>query len=65
MRPRWTRWLKFAVPGCIVLQITACLGSDPEFFLTSTVANAVIYNIVSTLFNLAVAGLTASAMLLG
>ena len=64
MRPRWTRWLKFAVPGCIVLQLTACFGSDPQFYVTSTIANAVVFNVVSALFDLALSGLAAPALVL-
>jgi hypothetical protein len=66
MTRRPTKWLKFIVPGCVVLQLSACFGSDPEFFFASTVANAVVFNIVSALFDLVVAGLTATtAILLG
>ena len=66
MKPRWTKWVKLALPGCVVVQITACLGSDPEFYLTSTFINALVVNIVSTVFSLVTSGLTtATAMLAG
>ncbi len=66
MKPRRTKWLKLALPGCVVVQITACLGSDPEFYLTSVFTNALVFNIVSALFELALSGLTTTtAMLAG
>jgi len=64
MKPRWTKWLKLALPGCVVLQITACLGSDPEFYLASVFTNALVFNIVSALFDLFVSGLTTTTALL-
>jgi len=66
MRTRWTKWLRLALPGCAVLQITACFGSDPELFFTTSVANALVFNIVNTLFDLVINTLTATpAILLG
>ncbi|MFQ5805076.1 MAG: hypothetical protein ACE5I3_01360 [Phycisphaerae bacterium] len=66
MKPRWTKWLRLALPGCVLLQITACLGTDPEFFFASTITNALVFNLVSALFNLFVSCLTtATAMLPG
>jgi hypothetical protein len=66
MKPRWTKWLWLSVPGCVTLQYAGCFGGDPEYFFTSTVANAVVYNLVSALFEVILSGLTAApAMLLG
>lgn len=65
MKPRRTKWLWLALPGCMLLQFAGCFGGDPAFFLTSTVVNAVVFNLVSTLFNLVVSGLTTTATLLG
>jgi len=51
MRTRRTKWLKIAIPGCFLLQITACLGSDPQFFFASSFTNALVYNIVTATFD--------------
>lgn len=39
------------VSGGTLLQFSACFGPDPQFFVTSSVVNAVISNLVGTLFN--------------
>jgi hypothetical protein len=66
MKPRWTKWLKIALPGCVLLQLTGCFGADPQFYFASSIANAVVFNIVSTLVNLVFSGLSSTtAMLLG
>jgi len=36
--------------GASLLQITACLGSDPRFLVTTLALNAVISNVINTLF---------------
>lgn len=53
MRTRKAKWLKLAVPGAVVLQFSACFGGDPTFFFTSSIANAVVFNLVSTAFSTA------------
>lgn len=37
--------------GAWLLQITACLGPDPEFFVASAVSSTLIANVVTLLFN--------------
>lgn len=49
--------LRYLVPGAVLLQITACLGPDPQLFFTAAVANSLVANVVATLFNLVVGGL--------
>jgi hypothetical protein len=51
MKPRNTKWLRLMLPGCILLQLSACVG-DPNYFLVSTAAQRITSSIVSTLFNL-------------
>lgn len=53
MRTRNTKWLKILVPGVVVLQFSACFGGDPQFFFASSVANAVVFNLVSSVFQTA------------
>lgn len=53
MRTRKAKWLKILVPGVVVLQISACFGGDPQFFFTSSIANAIVFDLVSTAFNAA------------
>lgn len=67
MKSRWTKWLKIALPGCVLMQFAAgCFGGDPTYFFSSTIANAIVYNLVSTFFTAIYTGLTGTtAMLLG
>jgi hypothetical protein len=53
---RMKKWARFLVPGGVVLQITACLGPDPEFFITNLAASTVVSEIVSLLFRLLTGG---------
>ena len=59
MRRLNAKWLKILVPGVIVLQFSACFGGDPQFFFTSSVANAVVFSIVQAFFQSATAMLGA------
>lgn len=38
------------VPAAVLFQITACLGPDPQLFVTSSIANAVLANLVTLVF---------------
>jgi hypothetical protein len=51
MRPRNTKWLRLILPGCVLLQLSACVG-DPHYFLATIAAQWVTSSIVSTLVNL-------------
>ncbi len=42
------RWLRIAVPGAVLLGIGGCLGPNPGFFISSSVANASIFTLVNT-----------------
>lgn len=42
-------WLRAAVPGSILLALGGCLGPNPGFFISTSIANATISNLVSTL----------------
>lgn len=44
-------WMRVGVGSGVLLQITACFGSDPQFTITALTLNAVISNLVSVLFN--------------
>ena len=57
MKPRWTKWLLPTIPGYAVLQLSACVG-DVQYFLVNSVANLLTANIVGTLYNLVINGLT-------
>jgi hypothetical protein len=46
-----TKWLGLAIPGCLLLQISACVG-DPNYFLVNLAAQWVTSSIVRTLFSL-------------
>ena len=50
MKPRAIKWLRLAVPGCLLLQLSACLG-DPQFFFASTITSALVYNTVGAVFD--------------
>ena len=58
---RLTKWSALIGTGGSLLQITACLGSDPELAIGITVLNTLIANVVSTLYNLALAGVSGVA----
>jgi len=45
----------------VLLQVTACLGPDPQFFLTASVVNALVASLVGALVNAALAGLPSGA----
>jgi hypothetical protein len=45
------KWLRIALPGCVLLQVGACTV-DPQYFLTSIAADWIAATIVNTLFNL-------------
>lgn len=47
---RFCRIAGYAVGGGALLQLTACYGSDPQFYFTSTITNIVLSNLISTLF---------------
>ncbi len=48
---RLTRWLKLMLIGGVMLQIGGCLGPNPGFFVSTSVANATIMNIVGAIFS--------------
>ena len=50
-RKYWYRWMMATAGGAWLLQLTACLGSDPEFFIASTVSSTIIANVVTLVFN--------------
>jgi hypothetical protein len=54
-RMRISKWLGLTVAGAYLVQITACLGPDPAFLVTTTAVSALVANVVSLLFG-AVAG---------
>lgn len=42
------RWFQTAVPGALLLGLAGCLGPNPGFFISSSVANASIFTLVNT-----------------
>ena len=44
-------WLRAAVPGGILMAFGGCLGPNPGFFISTSVANATISTLVSTLLS--------------
>ena len=44
-------WLRTAVPGAILLALGGCLGPNPGFFISTSVANATISTLVGTLLS--------------
>ena len=48
---RLAKWLRLLLVGGVMLQIGGCLGPNPGFFVSTSVANATIMNLVSALFN--------------
>ncbi len=56
----WLRTAQMTLGGAVLLQVTACFGPDPQLFFTSTIANAVVFNVINLLFNTLSAGLGAA-----
>ena len=47
---RKIKWIGLASGGGALLQLTACYGSDPQFYFVSTVTNIVLSNLIGALF---------------
>ena len=45
---RSTRWIHLAVPGALLIGLSSCLGPNPGFFISSSVANASISTLVNS-----------------
>lgn len=56
---RSAKWGALTLAAGTLLQITACLGPDPQFYVTSVAVNAVISSLVQSIFNLFLGGVTA------
>ena len=65
MKSRFAKWSKIVIPGAALLQITACFGADPQYYLTSTVTDALVYNTISAIFTVVTNLFTTTAALLG
>ena len=48
---RFTRCFELLLIGGVMLQLGGCVGPNPGFFISTSVANAAIMNIVSALFS--------------
>ena len=48
---RLAKWMKLLLVGGVMLQLGGCVGPNPGFFISTSVANAAIMNIVSALFS--------------
>ena len=48
---RLARLMRLLLVGGVVFQIGGCVGPNPGFFISTSVANATIMNIIGALFN--------------
>ncbi len=48
---RFTRGFELLLVGGVMLQFGGCVGPNPGFFISTSVANASIMNIVSAFFS--------------
>ena len=65
MKPRWTKWLKVALPGAILAGFSAgCFGGDPTYFFSTAITDAVIYSLITTVVNALLTGATTTAAIL-
>ena len=55
------RWITILGSGGVLLQITACLGPEPQLLLASSAVNALVANHVTTVYNLLLGGLGGAA----
>lgn len=62
---RMLRWTSFALPGAVLLQITACLGPDPEFLVVNLAASTLVAELISLFFRLLTGGLGVPTAMLG
>lgn len=58
---RWLRVARVLVPSAVLLQFTACLGPDPHLFLTTSVADSILFNLITLAFNAVFGGGVATA----
>jgi hypothetical protein len=61
IRARAMKWMGLLTTGGTLLQITACLGPDPQLYVTNIAISTLISNVVSTIYQLLVSGLTGTA----
>ena len=48
---RLAKWLRLMLVGGVMLQIGGCIGPNPGFFVSTSIANATIMNIVGAIFS--------------
>lgn len=48
---RFTRGFELLLVGGVMIQLGGCVGPNPGFFISTSVANASIMNIVSAFFS--------------
>ena len=48
---RLAKWLRLMLLGGVMLQIGGCIGPNPGFFVSTSIANATIMNIVGAIFS--------------
>ncbi len=46
---RWRKWIHWAASGALLFGLGGCLGPNPGFFLSTSVANASISALVNSL----------------
>lgn len=59
LHPRIAKWSGLTLACGTLLQITACLGPDPQLYVTNVAVSAVVNSLVQAFFNLVFAGATA------
>ncbi len=50
---RWRKWIHLAASGALMFGLGGCLGPNPGFFISSSVANASIFTLVNSLLSTA------------
>jgi hypothetical protein len=53
---RFVRYGRWIVMGAMALQVGACLGPDPQFFLTASAVNALISSLITGLLQALLSG---------
>ena len=60
-RKRAMKWAGICTTAGMLMQITACLGPDPQLLLTNVAINTLVSDLVSTLYRSVLSGLNISA----
>lgn len=61
LRKRARKWIGICTTAGLLLQITACLGPDPQLLLANIAINTIVSNVVTTIYQLLLGGLNINA----